>query len=242
MSVYLDNKVEISVIIPAYNEEKKIADSIRSIKKQKFANMEIIVGDGGSTDNTVEIARKLGAKVVIKRKKGIAVGRDAGASVAKGKILYFLDADSALRPGTLSGVKAAFRDKSVVVATGPIYTLEKTTNTIQMLYRWNYIRLVKLSMAMGKPSFIGSNLAIRRDIFKKINGFNEKLLNYEDCDLSIRASKYGKALFSDKIRVNASARRMIEWGMWKYFRWTMANMFNYYLFNKGTAKYEQVGR
>ena len=81
----------ISIIIPAYNEEKYLPKLLECIKKQTYKGYEIIVADAGSKDRTGQIAKKYGCKVV---KGGMpAVGRNNGAKVAKGNILLFLDAD-----------------------------------------------------------------------------------------------------------------------------------------------------
>ncbi len=85
------NKAKVSIIIPAKNEEKYLPRLLESIKKQTTQPYEIIVADAGSTDRTVEVAKKYGAKVI---KGGIPqVGRNNGAKQAKTDIIVFLDAD-----------------------------------------------------------------------------------------------------------------------------------------------------
>ena len=84
----------ISIIIPTLNEEKYIERCLKSLKNQSFRNFEIIVSDSYSTDDTVKIAKKYGAKVVLTKKTGPAAGRNEGARKAKGSILVFLDADT----------------------------------------------------------------------------------------------------------------------------------------------------
>ena len=77
-------KKELSIIIPTYNEEKGIPILIKSIQAQNYKNYEIIVADAKSKDNTVKVAKKLGARVV---RGGLpARGRNNGAKVAKGEI------------------------------------------------------------------------------------------------------------------------------------------------------------
>ena len=84
----------ISIIIPAYNEEKFLPKLLRSIRKQAYKNKEVIVADASSTDRTAEIAGEYGARVV---EGGMpAVGRNNGAKKAKGDIFLFLDADVVL--------------------------------------------------------------------------------------------------------------------------------------------------
>lgn len=94
-----------SIIIPTYNEEEQIAETI---SKTHAANSkheaEIIVVDGGSTDNTIAIAKKCGATVIVSECKGRAAQMNKGASVAKYKILYFLHADSIPPPDFTSKI------------------------------------------------------------------------------------------------------------------------------------------
>ena len=82
----------LSIVIPAFNEEKYLTRLLDSIKKQTYKNYEIIIADADSKDNTRKMAKKYGCKVI---KGGIpAVGRNNGAKVAKGDILLFMDADA----------------------------------------------------------------------------------------------------------------------------------------------------
>lgn len=86
----------VSVIIPAYNEEDYLPDCLKSIQNQTYKNIEVIVADNNSTDKTSEIAKVFGTKVVKVEKKNVAVVRNADAKVAKGDILFFIDADTIL--------------------------------------------------------------------------------------------------------------------------------------------------
>lgn len=83
----------ISIIIPVYNEESCLEDCLHSLKKQSYQNHEIIVVDDGSTDNSIEIAKKCGVKILTQNHKGPGTARNLGASSAKGEILVFVDSD-----------------------------------------------------------------------------------------------------------------------------------------------------
>ncbi len=85
----------ISVVVPTLNEEKYLGRLLGSLSKQTFKDFEIVISDCASQDSTREIAKKYPkVRIVIEKKKGISAGRNAGARVAKGKILVFLDADT----------------------------------------------------------------------------------------------------------------------------------------------------
>ena len=91
----------LSIIIPAYNEEKYLPRLLRCIKEQTYKDYEIIIADANSTDKTRQIAKKYGCKIA---KGGLpAVGRNNGAKIAKGDILLFLDADAKFNKNFLYG-------------------------------------------------------------------------------------------------------------------------------------------
>lgn len=94
-------KHKISVIIPAYNEEKCIARCISSIKKQTYPAYEIIVVCDGCTDNTYKISRKMRSKPFNIKHLGVSKARNYGAKKAKGNVLVFLDADSVMAKNLL---------------------------------------------------------------------------------------------------------------------------------------------
>ncbi len=231
--------VEISVIIPALNEEKYLFNAIDGLKKQTFKDFEVIIADGGSKDRTREIAKRYW-KVVIEKRKGIAAGRNAGARIADGEILVFLDADTKPSPSLLSAYSKAFT-KGIVAATGPILPMEKNlSNRIKIGYRVVSILFVKLSIIFGRPSIVGSNFAVRRDTFQKVHGFNPALKTYEDWDLSNKLKEYGKIVYIDDALVYTSARRVVAWGVWGYFAFHVGNMFRYHLTKKPKDEYPTI--
>ena len=230
---------EISVIIPALNEEKYIKYPLSGLKKQTFTNFETIVVDGGSEDRTAKVA-KSAAKVIVDRRRGVSAARNKGAEAAKGKILLFIDADTKPSPKLLETYHHIFADKSTIAATGPIYPLERTKCSISVGYKIVSIAFVKTSIFLGKPSIVGSNFAIRADKFKKSGGFNEKLMTYEDWDLSGRITKYGKIRYSEDAKVHTSARRIMAWGLFGYFLFYLTDMIMYHALKKTRNNYNVI--
>ena len=111
----------VSVIIPTLNKEKYIETTLLSIKNQDYkGKYEIIVVDSNSKDMTVKIARKYADKVIVTKRRGVSVGRNIGAEVAKGEILIFVDADTTLLPNVISKVVGHLRRKKVVGVVVPI--------------------------------------------------------------------------------------------------------------------------
>ncbi|MDE1851164.1 MAG: glycosyltransferase [Candidatus Micrarchaeota archaeon] len=232
-------KERISVIIPAINEQKYIRHSLENLKRQSFKDFEIIVVDGGSTDGTQAIARRYG-RLIIDKRKGISPARNAGARAAKGDILLFLDADTKPSRDLLVTYDKIFKNRKVVAATGPILPLEKTKGNIVAGYKFVSILFVKASIALGRPSIVGSNFAVRRSAFEKARGFDERLMTYEDWDLSSRLKRLGKIAYSDDAVVNTSIRRIAAWGMFGYFVYHTLNIFRYHLFGRPHTEYKQI--
>ncbi len=232
-------KPEVSVIVPALNEEKYIRYAFEGLSKQTFRNFEVIVVDGGSTDRTRDISRKH-ARVIVDRKEGIGRARNAGAAAARGRILVFIDADTKPSPQLLSVYSKAFADRNTVSATGPILPLEHTTEAVETGYRIVSVLFVKLTLALHRPSVIGSNFAVTREAFRKAGGFNPKLITYEDWDLSHRLHRLGRILYIDDAVVYTSVRRVAEWGIFGFFKFHVGNMFRYNLFKKPKTSYNPV--
>lgn len=231
---------EISVIIPAMNEEGYINFPLRGLRKQSFRNFEIIVVDGGSEDNTVKISKGYGAKVLVERKRGISPARNMGANAARGEVLVFLDADTKPSRNLLAAYSRVFADKDVIAATGPILPLEKTNLRIRNGYKFVSVFFVKSSIRIGRPSIVGSNFAVRKSVFMKHGGFDEKLITYEDWDLSGRLRKSGRIVYADEAVVYTSVRRIKAWGVSGFFIFHVSNIFRYHLLRKPKDNYKEI--
>src|SRR3989338_4985654 len=107
------NKVKFSFIVPTLNEESYIGDCLKSVRVQARKDYEIIVVDGNSTDRTIDIARKYGARVIFCKDKGPGAARNAGVMHAKGSILVFMDADVRAERDFLERVEEKLLDASV---------------------------------------------------------------------------------------------------------------------------------
>lgn len=230
---------EISVIIPALNEERYIKMALEGLRKQSFKEFEIIVVDGGSRDKTRDMAKGYG-QVVIERRKGISIARNSGASASKGSILVFLDADSKPSGNLLLEYHKTFKNNKVVTATGPIKPLEDVNVFVNTGYYIVSVLLVNFSILVRIPCIVGSNFAVRRSAFEKAKGFNPKLITYEDWDLSKRLRKSGKAVFVWKAEIETSARRVLKWGVHGYFYYHLVNIFMYYLKKRARTDYKPI--
>jgi len=116
--------MKISVVIPAYNEERYLRRTIRSLKNQTLKANEIIVVDNGSTDKTKEVAESLGAKVIIEKRKGVGFARRAGFEKALYDIIVTTDADTIFPKNWLSRIEKTFAENPRVIAVGGPYQFD----------------------------------------------------------------------------------------------------------------------
>jgi glycosyltransferase involved in cell wall biosynthesis len=178
----------ISIIIPTYNEEKYLLFLLESIKKQNVEIKEIIVADGFSKDKTREIAKDQGC-IVVDGPDHPGVGRNRGAKIAKGDLLLFIDADVILPDGFLERYLLMYKKSKAICGT----CIYRASNKGLIDYvSFCFGGLITYIMQFLSPLAAGYFIAINRDVFEKLNGFDENLKLAEDHDLAKRASKIGK--------------------------------------------------
>jgi rSAM/selenodomain-associated transferase 2 len=174
----------ISIIIPTYNEEENIGKLILYLQKCcENKDVEIIVADYASIDKTTTIATIMGAKVVFSKKKGRAAQMNSGAAEATFNILYFVHADS-IPPETF------YND--IVTAVNKGYAIGR--------YRTKFAGnkwLLKLNAFFTRFDWFmcyggDQTLFITKNLFVKINGYDEKFLLMEEFDLVARAKQQAK--------------------------------------------------
>ncbi len=185
---------KISVIIPAYNSEKTILQTIEAIKKQEglAEKPEIIVVDDGSKDNTFNLLKGTDGIIAITQKNsGPATARNNGAKTATGSILVFTDSDTVPNKDWLQKLTKPFNDSDLMASTGT-YSIENKDSKLALLIQTEIE--YKHSKYKDFIAFGGTyNLAIRKEIFDRIGGFNEeyKSASGEDVDICYKILKQG---------------------------------------------------
>ena len=183
----VDTSVNLSFVIPAYNEEKLLPIMLSAIREQiESVSYEIIVVDNGSGDSTAEIAYRFGARVLVDSKRTIAGLRNLGASVATGTVLVFLDADVILTKEWAENVHSVFVSihKNNQIITGSRYGIRDNASWIEKYWF--------LPMTEEKANYMnGGNLIIDRRVFYEIGCFDEALTTGEDFEFSMRAKEKG---------------------------------------------------
>jgi glycosyltransferase involved in cell wall biosynthesis len=185
----IKNKALVSVIITTKNEEAHIEDCLRSIKKQSYKNIEIIVVDNNSSDKTKKISLKYTKKFFNKGPER-SVQRNFGVEKAKGEYILYLDADMILtREVVQEGVKTSVYNHEIK----GLYIPEKIVGD------GFWIKARAFERSFYDATAIDCVRFIRRDAFMRVEGFNENLTGPEDWDFDKKIRNIGKTALMENI-------------------------------------------
>ena len=229
----------VSIIVPAYNEELVIRNTIRSLLASEYTNYEIIVVDDGSQDNTSKVVREeFGnderVKLFTEPNSGKATALNTGLQYAQGEVVIALDADTVFAPQTVGALAHRFYDKQV----GAIAGNAKVGNRVNLVTRWQALEYIT-SQNMDRRAFASLNCitvvpgavgAWRKDLLIEAGGFPSDTLA-EDQDLTLQIRRLGyKIGYEDAAiawteaphNLNALAKQRFRWSygtlqcMWKH--------------------------
>lgn len=211
------------MIIPAYNEQDRIAACLNALSIQSRAPLEIIVVDNNSDDKTAEIAARYAlVKLVKESKQGIAYARNAGFDAARGDVIARIDADTIVSADWLARLSRHFERPDVIGVSGAPYLYD---HPLPSLASKVYIQYLTRGTKLISGSYLlwGSNMAILRQTWLRVrSSVNNSPKIWEDVDLSTRAAKLGLIVFDADLVVGASARSALTGmvGLADYFsRW-----------------------
>ncbi len=199
----------ISIVIPTFQEEKYIEATLRRLKRVTSVSFETVVVDGGSTDRTVQKAKRWADKVLVTG-RGISKARNLGAKHAEGEVLLFLDADVDAPSTAVERVLQALGDPRVVGATCKV--MPRQSGVVDRIFFQFYNALLR-SVCKIRPHSRGEFLAVKKKAFLAVNGFDEDLPCLEDHDLAYRLSRLGKFVFVGDLTVYESMRRFRKLGI-----------------------------
>lgn len=225
----MKNKL-VSVVIPSYNRKHSIEKSIRSVERQTYRPLEIIIVDDNSSDGTAEFLASLDISLpmkveVHKENKGGSGARNTGISLASGDYIAFLDSDDIWYSKKIElQMKKMFEDKTEFCYTGVSVINEDN----EFLYDKKAVEEGWLKERLMGFNCVGttSTAIISTDLLKKVNGFDETLKSCQDWDLWVRLSDYTKFsaisnpmidyLSAEKGRITSSGRNRISGHMKMY--------------------------
>lgn len=202
--------MKVSVIIPTYNGADKIKKILQSLERQTFQNFEIIVGIDGSTDNTKEILENQkyfsSERLIVfeQENKGRAVIRDNAAKKAQSNLLVFFDDDMIPEEDSIEKhYKHHLINKNSILGGNQLDKYEGSVTDFlkfkeYLSKKWMSIYGNKVSLLKKDNLFVtAANFSISKTLFFNLGGFDERLTDAEDWDLSIRALEQGIDIYFD---------------------------------------------
>jgi glycosyltransferase involved in cell wall biosynthesis len=179
----------VSVVIPTYNRRDLVREAIASATAQSYADFEVIVVDDGSADGTAEVVRQFaGIRYVCQPNRGVSAARNAGAALARGELLAFLDSDDLWRPRKLECQVALFDQYPgmQICQTDEIWIRDGVRVNPHNKHRktGGDIFARSLELCLVSPSAV----MMRRALFEELGGFDESLPACEDYDLWLRVA------------------------------------------------------
>jgi glycosyltransferase involved in cell wall biosynthesis len=185
----------ISVVIPAFNAEKTIRQTIESVVNQTLTDLEIIVINDGSTDSTIDVVNSVKdsrLQVFSYPNEGVTVSRNRGVSKAVGEFISFLDADDLWIPNKLESQLQALRSHpEASVAYSWTNFIDADGKFLSPCHRVKVTGDVYSKLLVQNFLDNGSNILVRADALKTIGGFDQSLSLAEDWDIGLRlAARY----------------------------------------------------
>ncbi|MEQ1554748.1 MAG: glycosyltransferase family 2 protein [Ferruginibacter sp.] len=177
---------KISIVTPCFNQGHFIEETILSILNQNYPNLEYIIIDGGSTDNTVEIIKKYENYLkywISEKDSGQANAINKGLKFCTGKIFNWLNSDDYLEPDSLYKIATAFEDEKVQMVAGKVRNFSSTNEEI---IQNQYLSAEGLMCWKQNVKFVQPGVWMRREMIEKCSGINENFHYAFDWDLYIR--------------------------------------------------------
>lgn len=203
---------EISIIIPAYNEEEYIDLCLQSLVLQKTKrDFEVILVDNNSTDATKKIAEsfknKLNIRVITEKNQGRGIARWRGFEEAIGSFLFSTDADTIIPSDWIERFMKYFEDKKIVAVTS-LCNINDPSQRNKAIFKLVHLIANQVHrIALGYNCLYGFSFAIRKDIYIKAGKINKMLNALDDVDLGTRVKKFGKIQLVRDLPVLTSNRR-----------------------------------
>ncbi len=205
----------LSFIIPAYNEERELPaalGALRSAAESAGEPYEIIVVDDDSSDATAEIARAAGARVMQVHLRQIAAVRNAGARVAQGDTLFFVDADTHIAPVHVIAALQA-------LASGYVGGSARLALDAEVPFWARLFLRVFTTLYFGANLGVGAFMFMRRTTFEAVGGFDEQYFAGEEMYLTLALKKLGRFTIlpepittsARKVRMHSGAHVLREW-------------------------------
>jgi len=190
----INDDYKVSFCIPAYNSEDTIGNCIESILSLTYSNKEIIIVNDGSKDATKEIVEKYPVKSVnLEKNKGRGYARQKAIEYATGEYIALLDADGFITNGNwVEKMLSDFTDEKIAA----VFSLSRAINSDNSIARyWDYLTTTTLTLGQITHAVGTGNTLIKKNVLDEVGGFDIRLKNVEDYDLSKRLSNLGYVFY-----------------------------------------------
>lgn len=205
--------MKLSIIIPTLNEENFLPKLLQCLKQQTFTDFEVIVSDAQSKDATRKIAQDFGAQVVEGGK--ISIGRNAGAKIAKGDYLVFIDADCEFGPDFLEDCMNTVQDKNAGILLAPFKASDAGLFLKISYFFMNIQQRVFLNTRFSFAT--GAAMLFPRQKFLEVGGFDETATRQGDSEIFERCKKLKFKQALSKSYIYPSSRRYKKVGTIRTF-------------------------
>lgn len=199
-------KISISVVIPLFNKQDSINETIESVLKQTFSDYELLIIDDGSTDDSLKLIEKITdsrIKVYSKENGGVSDTRNFGIGKAQGEFVFLLDADDIIKADcleTLYELSMLFPEESVFCGNFDI--TESNTTVRASVCQIPSIAIVKEPLKelwKGGIFLRTGNMLVRSECFKVVGGFDTQFSYYEDMDHILNLIRKFNVVFDPKV-------------------------------------------
>ncbi|MEG5171860.1 glycosyltransferase [Microcoleus sp. B3-D7] len=184
----------VSVIIPAYNADRYIAQAVESVISQTYKNWEIIVVDDGSTDDTRQVLQPYVEKIryVYQENQGVAAARNRGIQESRGELIAFLDQDDFFLSDKLAGQVALFdAQPSLGIVNSGWRLVNEQGETISDIKCWEHFPTLNLKTWIVQMPVLPSAMMFSRKWLENVGGFNSEFDSVDDADLVLRLALLG---------------------------------------------------
>jgi hypothetical protein len=192
--------IRVSFVIPVRNDALRLSRCLATIVANDYPAdaVEIVVADNGSTDESVDVARRAGARVLSLPGLSVAELRNRAAAVATGAVLAFVDADHLIASGWIRAASEAFNDRDIG-AVGALCHPPRPGSWVQQMYG----ALRGSTVGRSDVEWLGAgNMAVSRQAFDAVHGFDDSLRTCEDVDLCQRLRALGWRIVGDERLAN----------------------------------------
>jgi glycosyltransferase involved in cell wall biosynthesis len=232
--------MKVSIVIPAYNEEKYILKAISSVSCQSYDNYEVIIIDNASTDSTKSKVidlfsnqlgftynatqnlysckiRNIDLKLATENKQGTNAARELGRKISSGDIVAFLDADCIVDYNWIRNGVYCFKE-NVVAATGSVNFYDDNNvirRKVSLFIQKNFYKYISYILQYFKVGgiILGGNVFILKQYLFPLN--TDLTFYGDDTNMAIQLSKFGKICFDRNLTIKSSARRFKKQGFGK---------------------------